>query len=159
MTDSSTASLVLQQFIPYRMVNLAKRISDAYSHIYSGEFGLTIPEWRILVHLGEKSPLNAKDLGEIGSMDKSKVSRAVKFMEDKGYLVKERDQEDNRASYLSLTDEGYQLYHALAPKALEWEASLLEALGTTEYRDLMRILGKLEARVTVLEKGPNPDDQ
>lgn len=151
MSDDKTHSLILHHFLPYRMVNLAKRISDCCSTVYIEEFGLSIPEWRVLARLGEQAGLNAKDLGEIACMDKSKVSRAVKQLDEKGYLVKKKDQNDNRVCYLSLSKSGYNLYRELAPKALDWEAGLLQALSASEYRDLLRVMEKLEVRLTDME--------
>ena len=91
--------------------------------------------------------ISAKDLTLMASMDKSTVSRAVKLMLAKGYLVKHTDDKDKRASLLTLTEEGKQLYHVIAPEALKWEASLLDVLSDSEYRDLMRIIDKLDNRL------------
>jgi DNA-binding MarR family transcriptional regulator len=134
------------------MVNTAKRISDNLSQIYSSEaFNVTIPEWRILARLAEDERLNARDIGRITQMDKSKVSRAVKQLDDKGYLIKQKDEQDNRITYLSLSAAGRRLYHELAPRALEWESNLIKALDTSEYRDLMRILEKLDKQLDAME--------
>jgi DNA-binding MarR family transcriptional regulator len=152
MSEPSSKSLILQQFVPYRMVNTAKRISDNLSLIYnSDEFGVTIPEWRILARLAEDQRLNARDIGRITQMDKSKVSRGVKQLDDKGYLIKEKDAQDNRVTYLSLSASGLALYHELAPQALKWESRLISALDTSEYRDLMRILEKLDRQLDQME--------
>ncbi|MCV6622584.1 MAG: MarR family winged helix-turn-helix transcriptional regulator [Cellvibrionaceae bacterium] len=140
-------SLILNQFLPFRLVNIAKRVSDTYSWVYNREFGLSIPEWRILARLGEQPGLSSKLIGEITLMDKSKVSRGVKQLEDKGLLVKNKDQQDNRVYYLSLTEAGQQLYHSIVPTALDWEAELLQALDVSEYRDLFRVLEKLDRRL------------
>ncbi|WP_299772156.1 MarR family winged helix-turn-helix transcriptional regulator [uncultured Pseudoteredinibacter sp.] len=140
-------SLILNQFLPFRLVNIAKRVSDTYSWVYNREFGLSIPEWRILARLGEQPGLSSKLIGEITLMDKSKVSRGVKQLEDKGLLAKNKDQQDNRVYYLSLTEEGQQLYHSIVPTALDWEAELLQALDVSEYRDLFRVLEKLDRRL------------
>lgn len=147
MGNSDDTPLLLSQFIPYRMVNLAKRISDSCASIYQEEFGLTIPEWRILARLGESGSQNSRDLARVTFMDKSKVSRAVKLLDDKGYLDKRKDASDNRATHLSLNRRGRALYQQIAPSALDWEAELLKALNVAEYRDLMLIISKLENRL------------
>lgn len=147
MADQRVQTLILNQFLPYRMVNLAKRISDSFSEIYMHDFGVTVPEWRILAVLAESGQQNARDIGEITSMDKSKVSRAVKQLEDKGYLIKEKDKNDNRASYLSLSEAGKELYFNIVPRALGWEERLINALDISEYRDLMRVLEKLDQQL------------
>ncbi|TQV78853.1 MarR family transcriptional regulator [Exilibacterium tricleocarpae] len=151
MTEDRPKSLLLNHFIPYRMVNLAKRISDSCAGIYRDDFDITIPEWRILARLAEHDAQNSRCLGEVTFMDKSKVSRAVKLLDNKGYLVKRKDRDDNRVTYLSLSTAGRRLYQAIVPKALEWESRLIGALDISEYRDLMRILEKLERQLGVMD--------
>ena len=157
-TSNNTKSrLSLQQFLPYRLVNLAQSVSINFAEVYQTEFELTIPEWRILVNLAEHvvpkesatsvMGISAKELTVLASMDKSTVSRAVKLMLDKGYLAKHLDELDKRASLLTLTETGKQLYHTIAPKALEWEAKLLEVLSEEEYQMLMQILDKLDSKL------------
>jgi DNA-binding MarR family transcriptional regulator len=152
MSENNSPAMMLNSFIPYRMVNLATSISNACSKIYKDEFDITVPEWRILARLAEHDKLNAKDIGHVTFMDKSKVSRAVKTLEEKGYLRKEKNESDNRASYLSLTSVGQTLYSQIAPKALEWEKELISILDAGEYRDLMRILEKLDNQVSIIEQ-------
>ena len=148
--EDKPRSVMLNQFIPYRMVNLAKRISDACSEIYVEEFDLSVPEWRVLAQLGETDRQNSRDLGQVTFMDKSKVSRAVKQLDSRGLLHKEKDPKDSRANYLSLTNAGRQLYFEVAPKALEWEAQLISELSPIEYRDLLLTMRKLEVQLDKL---------
>ena len=143
-------SVQLNQFVPYRMVHLASNISLALSKIYKQEFDITIPEWRVLAQLAEQQKLYSKDIGTITSMDKSKVSRAVKALENKDYLLRQTDKKDNRAAYLSLTIQGKTLYQKIAPKALQWERQLISILDTHEHKDLMNILDKLDKQVLAI---------
>jgi len=143
----------LQQFVPYRMVHLASNISLALSKIYKQEFDITIAQWRVLAQLAQQQELYSKDIGAITSMDKSKVSRAVKALESKHYLLRKADNKDNRAAYLSLTVEGNRLYEKIAPKALQWERELTSVLETSEQRYLMKILDKLDKQVLQIGAG------
>ncbi|NRB25914.1 MarR family winged helix-turn-helix transcriptional regulator [Shewanella sp.] len=171
MPESRDPSLSLKHFLPYRLVSLAQNVSEKFAEVYQSEFNLTTPEWRILVHLAEQDDsgngqsdvrdpkeeintsagsagISAKALTVLASMDKSTVSRAVKLMLDKGYLVKQLDKNDKRASVLALTQQGKHLYQTIAPKALDWEADLLDVLSASQYRDLMRIIDKLDLRLS-----------
>lgn len=121
MQNLDTDVVQLNQFVPYRMVHLASNISLALSKIYKQEFDITIPEWRVLAQLAQQQKLYSKDIGKITSMDKSKVSRAVKILENKHCLVRQVDKQDNRAACLFLTAKGLALYQKIAPKALQWE--------------------------------------
>jgi DNA-binding MarR family transcriptional regulator len=151
MAKAGGKSLLLNQFIPYLMVNLAKRISDSCATIYQQEFDVTIPEWRILARLAESKSENSRELAKLTFMDKSKVSRAVKLLDEKGYLVRVKADTDNRMTHLSLSKKGRKLYEGIAPEALRWESDLLSALDVTEYRDLIRIVRKLDSRLDILD--------
>ena len=143
-------SVQLNQFVPYRMVHLASNISLALSKIYKQKFDITIPEWRVLAQLAEQQKLYSKDIGEITSMDKSKVSRAVKALESKDYLIRQTDKQDNRAAYLSLSIKGHSLYQNIAPKALQWEKQLIGVLEASEHGNLMKVLDKLDKQVLLM---------
>jgi DNA-binding MarR family transcriptional regulator len=143
-------SVQLNRFVPYRMVHLASNISLALSKIYKQKFDITIPEWRVLAQLAAQQKLYSKDIGDVTSMDKSKVSRAVKALENKGLLIKQTDKKDNRAAYLSLTVQGQTLYQKIAPKALQWERQLIGVLDASEHRELMKVLDKLDKQVLLI---------
>lgn len=140
------ARLELDRFLPYRLVTLAQRLSTALSTIYDEEFGISIAEWRILANLAEKGELNPTEIAVQTSMDKARVTRALKALRARRCLVQKRDAGDGRAYRLRLSAQGLTLYARIAPLALAWEADLLAALDAAEYRELMRLLDKLAQR-------------
>lgn len=150
--DSARRGLQLESFLPYLVNNLADRISTGLSKIYASEYGLSIPEWRILANLAEHGVLNAKQIVTTTGMEKSKVSRAVKNLTERGLILQRRKDADNRARDLALTDAGLSLYAELVPRALAWEGRLLESLSVSEYRDFMYLLGKLRQRAIIMEQ-------
>ncbi len=143
-------SVQLKQFVPYRMVHLATNISLALSKIYKQEFDITIPEWRVLAQLAQQNKLYSKDIGDLTSMDKSKVSRAVKALESKACLIRQTDKNDNRAAYLSLTSQGKTQDQNIARKALQLEMQVIGVLEASEHRDLMKVLDKLDKQVLLI---------
>lgn len=157
VTEPARRELQLESFLPYLVNNLADRISNGLSRIYAGGYGLSIPEWRVLANLAEHGVLNAKQIVTTTGMEKSKVSRAVKNLTERGLILQRRKEEDNRARDLALTAAGVALYGDLVPHALAWEGQLLDCLSVSEYRDFMYLLGKLRQRATIMEQeSPEP---
>ena len=150
MPQARQQSLVLSEYLPYQLVNLAKRVSDACNREYGVPYGVSIAEWRVLAQLGQHDALHSRGLGDITFMDKSRVSRALQRLESKGYLFRRTDPEDNRASFLSVTNKGITLYQQIVPRALSWEKGFLDVLTEREQRDLRRILAQLEGRLSEL---------
>ena len=146
MSDARS-DLKLTRFLPYVINNLAERISAGLSTLYSDEYGLTIPEWRVIANLAEHNTLNARQIVQFTTLEKSTVSRAVNNLSARGLVSQQRTEGDNRVKDLALTDAGETLYRSIVPRALAWERDLLEDLNAGEYRDLLHSLYKLEARL------------
>lgn len=147
MKKRGEPALVLGQFLPYRLVSLSQRISNSLSAIYREQFGISVPEWRILANLADRGELNPKEIAQQTSMDKAKVSRAIKELSGKRLVLKRSDRSDHRAYRLRLSVSGFALYRKIVPLALAWEAGLLGALDAAEQRDLLRIINKLSRHV------------
>jgi len=140
-------ALDLDTFLPYRLANLANKMSEEFADVYQQQSDLTIPQWRILFNLAQFGQSHAKALCEQATMDKSTVSRAIKALIDKRYIVSLVNPQDKRASLLALSDEGLSLYKQLAPAALAWEQDLLASLTQDEYTVLLSCLDKLQTKL------------
>ena len=143
-------TLSLRQFFPYRCNNLAEGISVSLSRIYVDKFGISIAGWRILVTLAEYGELGAKDVAGLTNMDKVRVSRTVANLMEQSLLARRVSETDSRVTLLSLSPEGDSLYQRIAPEALAWEQQLLAPLSKSEQQSLLRILDKLEGRLSQL---------
>ena len=139
--------LILDEFLPYQLAQLAQRVSATLSRTYQERFNLTIPEWRVIACLGERERATAKIIGESSFMDKVKTSRAVKGLLAKGLLKKEQNDQDSRSFWVSLNGKGKRLYNDLTPCALQWETELLAGLKGKEQDQLRNILEKLSLRL------------
>lgn len=146
-------ALALEAFAPYRLAVAAHTVSRALSGVYIKEFGLSVPEWRVLANLGRFGPLNAGELAERSSMEKPKVTRALQRLEARGLTQRAIVSADRRQVRLTLTRRGRLQFRQIAALALEWEAELLDALAPAERTALDRILTKLMRRAEDMRAG------
>lgn len=119
----------LNAFLPYQLAVAASRVSRAFAERYRSEFGLSIPEWRVLAHLSQCGAVSVREVHARVDMDKSKVSRAAARLEAEGFLKKEVDEADRRLVRLSLTEEGRALVARILPVASTYQDELLAQLG------------------------------
>ena len=139
--------LDLDRFLPYRLDILAEGVSRALSRIYKDRYGLGVPEWRVLAHLGQYAPITAKTIGAHSRMHKTKISRAVAALEQLGFLARNGRSEDRREELLSLTAKGRAAYDDLAPKAADFARHLLDDLSAVERRALESAIDRLLAKL------------
>lgn len=148
--------LVLDTYLPYRLSVASNKVSSLIAKAYEARFGLTIPQWRILVILSEGMALSQKGLIERTAMDKVTISRAVASLVARGLLRKESGVPDRRVDVLTLAQAGRDIVAEVAPLALEFEASLLGAIGPERSADLTNMLRKLEIHADLLSKSAVP---
>jgi DNA-binding MarR family transcriptional regulator len=147
----STDRLHLEHFVPYRLSVLTNIVSMSIAHAYERDYGLTIPEWRVIAVLARYPNLSAIEVAERTAMDKVAVSRAVQSLIAARRLVRAYDKGDRRRSILRLSSAGRAVYARVAPHALGYERKLLAALSESDRRVLDRLIGRLMERARELE--------
>src|ERR1700722_11210699 len=108
--EAHAAPLKLEEFLPYQLYVVASLVSQALSRIYVDRYGIDVPEWRILVTLGQFETMTAKAIGAHSHMHKTKVSRAVGELEQRKLVVRRENRADRREAFLSLTPSGRAIY-------------------------------------------------
>ncbi len=144
------APLKLEEFLPYRLNVLASLVSQALSRIYVERYGLGVPEWRVLVTLGEFGVMTGKAVGAHSHMHKTKVSRAVAELEKRKLLTRRANRADLRESFLSLTPAGRTIYEDLAPGALEFARRLIDVVDAADRPAFERAMQRLTERSRAL---------
>lgn len=156
------APLRLEEFLPYRLSVLGVLASQALSRIYVERYGIGIPEWRVLVVLGQYGTLTGKAVGAHSHMHKTKVSRAVAELEKRKFLTRRANRADLRESFLSLTPAGRAIYQDLVPGALAFAGRLAEVIdpadrpaferAVTKLTEVSRVLAAEAAKLTPRDK-------
>ena len=140
------APLKLEEFLPYRLNVVASVVSQALSRLYATRYGIGVPEWRVLVTLGQYGMMTGKDVGAHSHMHKTKVSRAVALLETRKLVTRRVNRSDLRESLLSLTAEGRAIYEDLAPIALDFAKRLSEAIEPADRAAFERAIDRLTER-------------
>ena len=112
---SSADRLHLEHFVPYRLSVLTNIVSMSIAEAYEREFGLSIPQWRVIAVLARYPDLSAIEVAERTAMDKVAVSRAVQGLLAARRLVRAYDSGDRRRSRLRLSGAGQSVYRRLRP--------------------------------------------
>lgn len=138
-------ALALEAFLPYRLNRAAALVSQEFRAVYGPHHDLTVPEWRVLATLGQFGTMTAKAIGAHSSMHKTKVSRAVRALEERRWLRRKESVLDRREETLALTQAGRETYAGIVPRALAFEAALMARLGA-DGAALLTALARLEER-------------
>ena len=142
----------LPDFLPYRLAVLSERVSRRLSVEYGRMHGLSVAEWRVLVHLQRSGPLSVRDIHLCVNLDKPRVSRAVARLEAAGFVRKGSGQSDGRLVSISLAEAGQAALDDILPVVCDIEARLLAQLTAEEVETLYRAMDKIHS---VLDSDPD----
>ncbi len=138
--------LSLHEFIPYKLAVVANRLSQSIGSLFEKQYGIQIPEWRILMALHSCGPLAPNEVVEQTSMDKGRVSRAQRRLVDLDLVAVRDDPRDGRRLVLFLTRKGAGMCAAIIPAARETEAWFISVLPERERQALDKALSRLLLR-------------
>lgn len=141
------ATLILDDFIPYRLSYTSNLVSELIADSYSALFGLTIPEWRIVAVVAEAAGVNQHTIGRRTRMDKVTVSRAVIGLAHRGLIERRPSPVDRRSQLLSLSTAGVSLHRQVAPKALELERRIFASFDGARLAEFVRSLRAIDDAV------------
>ena len=147
------SNLHIEDFLTFRITRLSNSLRNNLTKRYLEEFGVSLPEWRLLALITRFSPLRFAELTSRSSMDKGQVSRTLQLMTKRGWIkMKAVTQRGSRSAealaapvIVSVTAKGKDFYQAVLPVAQRRQAEALATLTKSERLALYNTLGKLYA--------------
>jgi DNA-binding MarR family transcriptional regulator len=148
--ESMKDELILEEFLPYRLAVLSHTISTTIAKVYEKQFGVSIPEWRVIAILGRFPGLSAVEVADRTMLDKVAVSRAVSKLIKNGRIDREFADADRRRSILNLSAAGQEVHNEIAPLALAFEQELLDDISSDDFETFNGVVESLLARARQL---------
>ena len=145
-------NLHIGHFLTFQIIRLAGALKVSVTRRYLAEFGLSVPEWRLLAMTIRFEPVRFSELVARSSMDKGQASRTLQMLTRRG-LINSRAVGGARRTgegavspvILTTTAKGRQLYGMVLPVAQRNQARLLLLLTRHERKVLYTVLAKLFA--------------
>jgi MarR family transcriptional regulator, temperature-dependent positive regulator of motility len=132
--------------IPFgAVISLINRSKYVFLNNRLRPLGLSAGQFPVLVLLAKEQNLMQEDLVRHYRLDKGTIARAVKKLEDRGYIRRITDPGNRRAVRLFLTEKGEDAVPHLHTINREWE-NLVSAGLSAEERTIMHRLMKRVAQ-------------
>lgn len=151
-------TLHIGHFVTFQIIRLANASKANVTRKYLAEFGLSVPEWRLLAMTIRFQPVRFSELVANSSIDKGQASRTLQVLTKRGLIAARsvgggpRKPADAGAPViLTVTAKGRRLYETILPVAQRNQARLLHLLTREERRTLWVALNKLFAAIGDLD--------
>ena len=138
-------ALKLENQLCFPLYACSKEIVRRYKP-YLDEIDLTYTQYIAMMVLWERGRINVKDMGALLYLDSGTLTPVLKKLEQKGYLTRQRDKDDERVLNVTITQQG----EALKEQAVQIPRKMqgCVAMDPEDAKTLYRILHKiLEAAV------------
>jgi DNA-binding MarR family transcriptional regulator len=133
------------ELLTSRMLRLSNTFGLYASRRYREQFGVTLPEWRVMSIIGSCEPTSARDVSRILATDKGWVSLSVARLRRRGFVTRASDRADGRRYLLRLTAPGRRLHDAILAVAQQRQRRLVAALPAGAAATLIAGLDRLQA--------------
>lgn len=133
----------LGAYIPHLLVTVNNSLSRGASRLYLEKFGIGIVEWRVVSMLAIESPIPASRICEVIALDKAATSRALKRLDELGYLRHRAPPSNPRGRLWSLNEKGYGLHDRVLTVALERERRLIDGVPPEDLEIFLKVIRRM----------------
>ena len=139
--DEDGTELLVNDFLTTLVVTTGNALKRSVTLKYTEQFGLTMPEWRVLSVLAEQREIPFAELTVRSATDKGQLSRTLRVMQERG-LLELRNEAAKKVTCL-VTKAGLKLYRQVMPVARKRQAGFIRQLAPAERRAVYGALRKL----------------
>lgn len=119
------------------------RASGIYFSKKFNKFGIGSGQYIFLLNLYKNSGITQEELTDIVKLDKATTARAIKKLEEEGYVSRVKKENDKRAYRLELTKKAENIKEEVYSIMDQWENKVRSCLTKEETEELINLLSKL----------------
>ena len=141
--------LKLDNQLCFRLYTAARLVTNIYQP-YFAPFGITYPQYLVLLVLWEKDKQPVCDIGKRLMLDTNTITPLLQRMEKVGLIVRTRGTEDTRQRIVSLTPKGMELQEQMVniPDCLS--ARITDKIGSVD--EIVAMIPTLDKLIEGLSK-------
>ncbi|MCB2065277.1 MAG: winged helix-turn-helix transcriptional regulator [Erythrobacter sp.] len=151
----------------HRLLKLTNRLMAPFSTHLAHRYKISVNEFRLLMTIGALGRTASHEVAEMTGVNAMSVSRAVATLQSHGRVKVEVDESNRRRKWLTLSEEGERLYHAMHPQTEtvahylfgKLEPAELAGFASTVDRLIERLDAEDEVGNSVFLERTKPADQ
>lgn len=135
--------------------NIGKYISQIYRKgrifISKGleEHNIGQGQFMYLLELYIEDGRNQEELAEVLKIDKGTTARAIKKLEENGFVRRQKDENDKRSNRVYLTEEGKGVKNDIFFVLNKWDEKMSEQLNKEERELMIKLLKRVCSNINI----------
>jgi len=139
----------------HRLLKLTNRLMAPFSIHLSARYKISMNEFRLLMTIGALGRTASHEVAELTGVNAMSISRAVATLQKHGRVIVERDENNKRRKWLSLSDEGRRLYELMRPQTETVAHYLFGKLEQSELEGFANTVERLIERLDATDENGN----
>lgn len=135
-----------------RLIAILHRQSQIFTNKALKEFSLTSAEYPSLLALYHREGQTQDELSSYLYIDKAAITRIIKSLVAKGFVIKKQDLQDRRCNRIFLTEKAKQKQEDIHKRVVQWNAFITESLDGEAYLNTYNALQKMVNQVLQIDK-------
>lgn len=123
------------------------RIGSSFLSKEYEKYDIGFGQYQFLIQLYLKDGISHDELTELVAFDKATTTRAIKKLENAGYVKTILNEHDKRKYHIYLTDKALAKRDEIFQISILWENKLIGSLDENELATLKNILMKIEENI------------
>lgn len=115
------------------------------------EYNITEPQWRVMRVINDRGSTDATGLAELGLLHAPSVTRILRELEERKFVVREQDVNDRRRTLVALTPEGREVVKVISRQVRRIMQQYAERFGAQRLDRLCDELRALSAAIKGVE--------
>ena len=120
-----------------------KLTNQEINTLFEKETGFSLTRYEMLMFLKDKGTCSQNQIQTELKIDSAAITRHLKILEQKGYVIRERNAENNREVFVQLSDKAIKDLEACGKEHDQGKSSLSLSLSDEEAEQLSILLNKL----------------
>lgn len=126
-----------------RYISVLYRMSNPYFDRQLHEFQMGCGQQGFLLHISKHPGISFQELAANGHYDKATATRAVRKLEELGYVRLEKDQKDHRIRHIYLTEQANPVMDAAESCLEEWQTVITKGFTKEEQQTAEELLERM----------------
>lgn len=135
-----------------RWVSILYRYGQGFVEREMKQYGLGSGQFIFLILLLKRDGVRQEELAGVLNIDKATTARAVKKLEEKGYVLRRVVPEDRRARVIYVTEKGRQLEKAVQKTSEMWTDMLTAGFTDEEKKTVIDLMKRMSQKAAVVLK-------
>lgn len=142
---------IVEDMVCFSLYAATRATTRAYTELLA-PWGLTYPQYLVLVLLWTEGPRSVRELGELLHLDSGTLSPLLRRMEDRELITRSRTSADHRVVTVAPTPRAIELRTELG----HVPAAIAQATGLPDEAAARELIDALQRLATAMEAGTPP---